>query len=93
MMTHTRVAALVLLLLPAAALAQAPVAPPASPQVTEARGKVRVACAVDVQKFCPNIERGKGERRACLQAHQADLSDGCRAARVQREAAGSKGKD
>jgi hypothetical protein len=93
MMTHTRVAALVLLLLPAAALAQTPAAPPASPQTTEARGKVRVTCAADVQKFCPDIERGKGERRACLQAHQADLSDGCRAARAEREAARSKGKD
>jgi len=92
MLTPARVAALVLLLLPAAALAQTPAAPP-SPQATEARGKVRVACAADVQKLCPDIERGKGEKRACLQAHQADLSDECRAARVERQAARSKGKD
>jgi len=89
MTTHTRVAALVLLLLPAAALAQTPAAP-ASPLVTEARGKVRVACAADVQKYCPNIERGKGERRACLQAHETELSDSCRTARAERAAAKSQ---
>ena len=92
MPTHTRVVTLVLLLLPAAALAQTPAAP-ASPQVAEARGKIRVACAADVQKLCPGIERGKGERRTCLQAHETELSEECRAARAERAAAKSKGQD
>ena len=92
MTAHTHVAALVLLLLPAAALAQTPAAP-ASPQATEARGKVRAACAADAQKFCPNIERGKGARRACLQAHETELSEGCRLARAKRAAAKSNSKD
>jgi cysteine rich repeat protein len=92
MATHIHIAALFFLLLPVAASAQTPAAA-ASPQVTEGRGKVRVACAADVQKLCPSIERGKGQMQACLQAHESELSEACRAARAERAAAKSKSKD
>ena len=81
-MKHARLAAAVLLVtLPRAALAQMP-APPAapSPALTEARAKMRSVCAGDVQKFCAETERGA--LRACLRAHQAELSAACQSARV-----------
>jgi len=53
---------------------------------SEAREKIRTACAADVQKFCANVERGRDGIRECLQAHAAELSDGCKAA-----GAGQKG--
>jgi hypothetical protein len=93
MALNIRGTALVLLLLPVAAPAQTPAAAPASPEHAEARAKVRVACAADIQKFCPTIERGKGETRACLQAHATEISEGCRTARGERAAARSKSKD
>jgi hypothetical protein len=70
--------------LPLAALAQS-----ATPQAStsEGRAKLRAACAADVQKFCANIERGKGAMRSCLQAHETQLSEGCKAARAERAAA------
>ena len=80
-----------LLLLPAAAVAQAPAAPP-STELKEMREKVRTACAADVQKFCGLIERGKGEMRACLLAHESDLSATCRDARAERAALKAKSK-
>ena len=36
----------------------------------EARASFRAACAADIQKFCPDAERGKG-MRACLQTNAA----------------------
>jgi len=53
---------------------------------------MRAACAADVQKFCANIERAKGAMRSCLEAHDAQLSDGCKAARAERAAARAKDK-
>jgi hypothetical protein len=83
--------ALLLVLLPAAALAQS--APPApSPEQVAAREKMRAACSPDIQKFCATIERGKGAMRACLDAHQSGLSQACRAAREERAAARAKDK-
>jgi predicted outer membrane protein len=76
--------ALALALLPATAFAQSAAPQSAAP---EAREKMRTACAADVQKFCADIERAKGAMRGCLQAHEAQLSDGCKAARVERAAA------
>jgi hypothetical protein len=76
--------ALALAVLPMTALAQS-AAPEKATQ--EARAKFRAACAVDVQKFCANIERAKGAMRSCLQAHETQLSEGCRAARAERAAA------
>jgi hypothetical protein len=45
-----------------------------------------------VQKFCANIERAKGAMRSRLEAHDAQLSDGCKAARAERAAARAKDK-
>jgi membrane fusion protein, multidrug efflux system len=45
----------------------------------QSRAGMRAACAADIQKFCANVERGKG-MRACLQANAAELSEGCKAA-------------
>ena len=85
--------ALALALVPATAFAQS--APQtAAPQTAapEAQQKTRTACAVDVQKFCANIERAKGAMRTCLEAHETQLSDGCKAARAERVAARAKEK-
>jgi len=83
--------ALLLAAIPAAVLVAQNITPPSSApdQVrTEMRQKVREACATDVQKFCPNVERGKGGgMRSCMEAHQAQLSPGCKAARDERAAA------
>jgi len=84
--------AFILALLPAVALAQSPTPPAASPERSEARAKVRTACAADIQKFCANIERAKGAMRACLDQNQTSLSAGCNAARAERAAAKEKEK-
>jgi hypothetical protein len=42
--------------------------------------KVHVACAADVERLCKDTKAGRGHVRACLKAHEADLSDGCKAA-------------
>jgi len=81
--------ALVLALLPATAFAQSAAPQSAAP---EAREKVRTACAADVQKFCASIERAKRAMRSCLETHETQLSDGCKAARVERAAAKAKDK-
>ena len=85
--------ALALALLPVTAFAQgaAPGAP-AQSAVPEAREKARVACAADVQKFCANIERAKGAMRACLEAHENDLTASCKAVRAERAAERAKNK-
>jgi len=80
-------AALALAVLPMTALAQS--APP-DKATQEARAKFRAACAADVQKFCANIEKAKGAMRSCLEAHEKQLSDGCKAARAERAAAREK---
>jgi Cysteine rich repeat len=78
--------AFALALLPMTAFAQS-----AAPQ-TPTREQARAACAADVQKFCANIERAKGAMRSCLESHQTQLSDGCKAARAERAAARAKDK-
>jgi hypothetical protein len=80
--------ALLLGLLPAAALAQS--AP--SPERVEARNKVRTACAADIQKFCANIERAKGAMRGCLEQNQSGLSQECNTARAEHAAVRAKEK-
>ena len=81
--------ALALALLPMTAVAQS-----AGPQTAapEARAKMREACAADVQKFCADIERAKGAMRTCLEAHDSQVSAGCKAARAERAAARAKDK-
>ena len=83
-------AALIVSLLPAITLAQS--GGQSSPERSEARQKVRAACAADIQKFCANVERAKGAMRACLEQHQANLSSECNAARAERAAARAKDK-
>ena len=79
---------LALVLLPATAFAE-----DVGPQTrSEARAKAREACAGDAQKFCANIERAKGAMRTCLQTHETQLSEACRAARSARDAARAKNK-
>jgi hypothetical protein len=52
---------------------------PAPAAANVAVGPRWTACTSEVQKFCANIERGKGKMRECLQRHVADASDACKA--------------
>jgi hypothetical protein len=86
-------AAILLAGLPLGALAVAQTATQPSPAVSELREKVRAACAQDVQKFCANVERGKGGGMSeCMQTNEANLSPNCKAARAERSAARAKEK-
>ena len=85
-------AILLLVLLPASALAQDSTSTTPSPARAEAREKVRAACAADIQKFCADIERAKGARRVCLDQNQANLSSECNSARAERAALRAKEK-
>jgi hypothetical protein len=87
MSLKTYAAALALAVLPFTALAQNATSP--SP---EAREKFRAACGADVQKFCADVERGKGAMRSCLETHEKELSAACKAARAERAAAKAKDK-
>jgi predicted outer membrane protein len=83
-------AAAAIALLPLAALAQSTAPQSADPQ--DGRGKMRAACAADIQKFCADIERAKGAMRSCLEAHENDLTASCKAARAERAAERAKTK-
>jgi hypothetical protein len=37
------------------------------------------ACKPDVQKFCQDVQPGRGKIFQCLQQHEAELSDACKA--------------
>lgn len=77
---------------PAAAAAVVPAASDSDGKVEESpRGKYRMACAADVAKFCADIEKGKGKKRACLEQHQSEITTGCKDALAERAAAKSKG--
>jgi Cysteine rich repeat len=54
---------------------------------------MRTACAADLQKFCPKVERGRDAIRECLQAHAAELSDGCKAATASAGQKGGKARE
>jgi hypothetical protein len=41
-------------------------------------GSKHGACQAEIQKFCANVEHGKGKMHECLTQHTADLSDGCK---------------
>ena len=69
--------------LPLSLLAVSAFAQDAEPK-TGNRGAVRAACSADVKKFCADAPRGKGQLRGCLQGHEAELSDGCKAALAAR---------
>jgi hypothetical protein len=69
-----------ILAIPASGYAQAG---PPGPPPDEGRGdvaKVHVACAADADRLCKDAKAGHGRVRECLKAHEADLSDGCKAA-------------
>jgi membrane fusion protein, multidrug efflux system len=55
-------------------------APPPPPAKAGPRGELRNACAGDIAKLCPNVERSRAAIRACLQANAAQLSEACKAA-------------
>ncbi len=66
-------AAMALSLLSVSVLAQ-------TTEPTTGRGRLKAGCSGDVQKFCASAPRGKGQIRACLESHQTELSDSCKAA-------------
>jgi hypothetical protein len=41
---------------------------------------VRSKCGADFQKFCSGVQLGGGRAAACLRAHAAELTPGCRGA-------------
>jgi Spy/CpxP family protein refolding chaperone len=50
----------------------------ATDSATAPAGTKHGACQADIQKFCANVEKGKGKMHECLTQHTADLSDGCK---------------
>jgi len=48
------------------------------------KGQRKGACSADVQKFCADTPRGKGQVRDCLASHQGELSETCKAAMAAR---------
>jgi multidrug efflux system membrane fusion protein len=65
---------------------QAPAATSAAPAKAPRAGGLREACAADIAKLCPNVERGRSAIRACLQANAAKLSEACKAAAASADA-------
>jgi hypothetical protein len=55
-----------------------------TPEPTTGKSPLRGACSADVQKLCADTPRGKGQVRGCLESHQAELSDSCKAAMAAR---------
>jgi Cysteine rich repeat len=68
------------LALPAVGYAQSGPPGPPPAQGNDDFAKVHVACAADVERLCKDTKAGRGRVHACLKAHEADLSDGCKAA-------------
>jgi multidrug efflux system membrane fusion protein len=72
---------------------QAPVAaakPGGGESKTEGREKLRTACAADIKKLCPTVERR--EVRSCLQQNSAKLSEACKAAGAGQKGGQSTGR-
>lgn len=87
MKTKSSLAFAFMCLASAAAFAADPAPAPADSAATATQapegGKRRKACGDDVQKFCANVEKGKGQMRACLDSHATELSDPCKTARAE----------
>lgn len=56
---------------------------PASSLAASDIGTRHGACSGDIQKFCADVEHGKGKIRECLARRAAELTPGCRM-RVER---------
>jgi Golgi apparatus protein 1 len=52
----------------------------------QAHGGAMAACKEDARKLCGGVEPGEGRIRECMKAHEADLSDACKAAVAQAKA-------
>jgi membrane fusion protein, multidrug efflux system len=76
---------------PAGGEAQSP--RPATAAKSEGGGKIRTACAADLQKLCPNVERGREAVRGCLQANAAQLSEVCKAVAMGQGQDGGKPRE
>lgn len=63
----------------AAVLAASLLAAGAASAGGDSAAKPRVACAADIQKFCPTAAPGK-EAKRCLKSHMAEASSGCQSA-------------
>ncbi len=61
-------------------------------QTPAPQGKRFAACATEVQKFCADVEKGKGLMRKCLDSHASELSDGCKTALAAHAAAKAQEK-
>ena len=48
-----------------------------------AKGKSE-ACLADKERLCKDVKPGEGRIMECLKAHEAELSEGCRAAKMQK---------
>jgi hypothetical protein len=74
----------------AAATVTAPATAPApgatKPEDGE-RQKYRQACAAEIVRFCADIEKGKGKKRACLESHASEIGAPCKDALAERAAA------
>jgi len=81
-MRSIRLAAIGLsLTLSSVVLAQgAPTPPPGGEGGRGAFAKVREACHADVERLCKDVKPGGRQIHECLKAHEAELSDGCKAA-------------
>ncbi len=53
--------------------------PPAGKAINAKRAEAKKGpCAADVQKFCAQVEKKKGDVRKCLKENEAKLSDACK---------------
>lgn len=57
-----------------------PAAAPQTPSAGNDGGRMRRACAADVQKFCKDVPQGRGRIAFCLNEHSNELSAGCKPA-------------
>jgi Golgi apparatus protein 1 len=57
--------------------AETQVAKDAIAKAEAAVGKVKAACATDVNSFCSNVTPGEGRLLLCMMAHEDKISDAC----------------
>ena len=54
-------------------------------EMKEKFSQAKEACAADREKFCKDVKPGGGAIIKCLKAHEAELSEACKASRPQRK--------